>query len=139
MWTADRLERRGLQNCGLCKLCNQVQESAKHLLYQCRFTIRVWSNLKEWLGLQDVEPRDWHVMRNVKEWWIEVIHKHGESRKALATLAILVSWEVWRERNVCVFRNQYFTIAMIVAKIKEEAKMWCLAGAKTLSNVMPRE
>jgi hypothetical protein len=31
------------------------------------------------------------------------------------------------------------TTAMLVDKIKEEVKMWCLAGAKALNNVMPRE
>ena len=34
IWTADRLERHGWQNCGRCKLCNEVQESAAHLLFK---------------------------------------------------------------------------------------------------------
>ena len=46
IWTADRLERRGWQNCGLCKLCNEVQESAAHLLYKCRFTISIWNMIR---------------------------------------------------------------------------------------------
>jgi hypothetical protein len=25
----------------------------------------------------DIEPREWHIMRNVKQWWSEVIHKNG--------------------------------------------------------------
>jgi hypothetical protein len=32
--TADRLQRRGWPNCGVCKLCNQVQESASHIYFQ---------------------------------------------------------------------------------------------------------
>jgi hypothetical protein len=27
-----------------------------------------WKNIKEWLGLHDVEPREWHVAQIVKEW-----------------------------------------------------------------------
>uniref|UniRef100_A0A8R7UVN8 Reverse transcriptase zinc-binding domain-containing protein n=1 Tax=Triticum urartu TaxID=4572 RepID=A0A8R7UVN8_TRIUA len=41
VWTADRLARRGWPNCGLCPLCKQVQESAVHLLFQCRFSAQV--------------------------------------------------------------------------------------------------
>lgn len=41
VWTADRLTQRGWPNCGLCPLCKQVQESAAHLLFQCRFSVRV--------------------------------------------------------------------------------------------------
>jgi hypothetical protein len=58
VWTADRLQRRGWQNCGTCKLCNQLQDTANHLLFKCRFTIWVWNVLKAWLGLYDVEPTD---------------------------------------------------------------------------------
>jgi hypothetical protein len=78
-------------------------------------------------------------MATVKEWWMKGLHKRGHSRKAMASLAMLVSWEVSKERNAHVFRNQSSTYTMLVAKIKEEAVMWSLAGAKALSNVMPRE
>jgi hypothetical protein len=127
------------KNCGLCKLCNQHQESGAHLLFKCRYSIRVWSNLKNWLGIDDLDPTTWHDFHSVKRWWAEVIHKRGQSRKALASLAMLVSWEIWKERNARVFRNKSVTIAMLVTKIKDEANLWRLAGAKALSNVMPRE
>jgi hypothetical protein len=94
MRTADRLAKRGWQNCELFKLCNQTQDSAAHLLFKCHFTIRVWSTLKVWLVLYDVDPTNWHVMHTVKEWWMQVIHKVGHSRKAMVSLAMLVSWEI---------------------------------------------
>jgi hypothetical protein len=70
MCTTYRLYIRGWQNFGLCKLCNQTQDSSTHLLFKCRFTIRVWSTLKVWLVLYDVDPTNWHVMHTVKEWWM---------------------------------------------------------------------
>uniref|UniRef100_A0A8R7VDU0 Reverse transcriptase zinc-binding domain-containing protein n=1 Tax=Triticum urartu TaxID=4572 RepID=A0A8R7VDU0_TRIUA len=69
IWTADRLHRRGWPNCNLCPLCQQVQESAAHLLFQCRYTIRVWGMIKSWLALHDVQPNDWIDMVLVKDWW----------------------------------------------------------------------
>jgi hypothetical protein len=137
--TVDRLTRRGCQNCGLCKICSQHKESAAHLLFKCRLWIQVWSNLKNLLGIDDIEPITWHGFHEVKRWWIEVIHKRGQSRKALASLAMLVSWEIWKERNATVFHNKSITVSMLVAKMKEEAEMRRLADAKAPSNVMPRE
>jgi hypothetical protein len=38
-----------------------------------------------------------------------------------------------------VFRHHYSTVATVVCKIKEEARVWSLAGAKFSSNVIPEE
>jgi hypothetical protein len=38
-----------------------------------------------------------------------------------------------------VFRNAASTTIMVIEKIKEEAVLWGMAGAKALGNVMPRE
>jgi hypothetical protein len=38
--------------------------------FKCRFTIRVWNALKDWLGLFDMEPMDWQAFNNVQEWWV---------------------------------------------------------------------
>ena len=77
VWTADRLERMGWPNCVLCKLCSQEQEMAVHLLFKCRFTTRIWSSLKNRLGLHDLDPREWQAFGTVNEWWSEAIHKRG--------------------------------------------------------------
>ena len=139
VWTADRLAKRGWPNCGRCKLCNQGQESADHLLFKCRFTTRVWVAVKDWLVLQDVDPYSWQNFHSVKEWWSEAIHKSGQSRKAMISLAMLMAWEIWKERNARVFRNTASTANMVITKIREEAVLWGLAGAKALSTLMSRE
>jgi hypothetical protein len=36
-WTADRLRRRGWDNCGPCPLCQQTEETNNHLFVHCRF------------------------------------------------------------------------------------------------------
>jgi hypothetical protein len=33
------------------------------------------------------------------EWWMEEIHKDGHGRKAVATLAMFISWEIWTEKK----------------------------------------
>jgi hypothetical protein len=63
--------------------------------------------------------------------------RRGQLRKAVASLATLISWEISKERNDWVVRNQSSTTNMLLAKIKEEVALWSLAGAKALSNIMP--
>jgi hypothetical protein len=90
-----------------------------HVLFKCWFTIHLWSNVKNWLGLQDVDPTNWHAMQNLNEWWNEAIHNQGPSKKAMVSLAMLVSWEIWKERNARVFRNQAITLTMLVSRFNK--------------------
>ena len=60
-------------------------------------------------------------------------------RKAMASITMLVSWEIWNERNARVFRNKYAPPMALLAKIKTEARLWVLAGAKRLGEIMPGE
>ena len=52
---------------------------------------------------------------------------------------MLVSWEIWKERNARVFRSSATPTAVVVRNIKEEVRLWVMAGAKNLGVVMPRE
>ena len=94
VWTANRLLRRGLPSCNLCPLCKQVQESATHLLFQCRFTVRIWTEICTWLGILDSSPMIWRHEDSVKDWWLKAVSGGGDHRKATASLMILVSWEI---------------------------------------------
>jgi hypothetical protein len=78
-------------------------------------------------------------MGSVKEWWMQAIHKQGQFKKALGSIAMLISWELWNERNTRIFRNNVSTSSTIVNKIKEERDLWSLAGAKAVSIMMPGE
>jgi hypothetical protein len=70
----------------------------------------------------------------VKAWWRDVVQKRGHSRKAMASLAMLVNWEIWKERNAHIFTNKSSTSNMLILKIKEEVNLWSIAGAKTSHN-----
>ncbi|XBI91932.1 hypothetical protein VPH35_029135 [Triticum aestivum] len=137
IWTADRLQHRGWPNCDQCPLCSQVQESAAHLLFKCRFATCAWKEVFSWLDLQ-VDTTNWHIFTTVKAWWQGIINI-AHQRKALSSLIHLVGWEIWKERNARVFRNKAAPVAVIVNLIMEEAALWAIAGAKHLCNVMPRE
>jgi hypothetical protein len=91
------------------------------------------------MGLHDMDIDGWQNKENVKDWWTDGIHKKGSPVRAMASLALLISWEIWKERNARIFRHHFSTSGMVITRIKDEARLWCLAGAKALCVFMPRE
>ena len=92
-----------------------------------------------WLGIQDHSPLTWRHEDTVQDWWLKTINTAGHINKAIGSVLMLVMWEIWKERNARVFRNTASPTTIISAKIKEEAHLWALAGAKHLSALMSRE
>jgi hypothetical protein len=50
-------------------------------------------------------------------------------------LALLIIWEVWKERNNRIFDHTESTTTSLVIKIKSEFGLWLSAGAKSLANL----
>jgi hypothetical protein len=137
LWTADHLEKRGWDNCGLCPLCKQTQETVAHLLSHCRFTKRVWTLVKEWLGIPSIRVNEWTDNLNIKEWWMMTTFKRAPERKVMSSLVMLTSWIIWKERNAWVFNNKAAPPSILLGYIKSETKMWATVGAKNLSCIIP--
>jgi hypothetical protein len=76
----------------------------------------------------------------VEEWWTAIALAHDGQRKTMASLLMLVTWGLWKERNARTFNNvstlpinykKKSTLPIIIfQKIKSEARTWVLAGAK---------
>jgi hypothetical protein len=123
VWTLDRLLRRGWPNCGL--------------IFKCRYSIRVWNGLRDWLGLVDFDTSLWSNFDNLHEWWCAISGAHGRRRKGLTSLILLTAWELWNERNARVLKNVASMPALIISSIKSSAALWGIGGAKYLSALMP--
>jgi hypothetical protein len=104
-----------------------------HLFVECRFIARLWISLRTWLGITGIQPSQW-VGLSVKQWWSSMTN-----RKAVASHTLLVTWEIRNERNARVFRNKHTPFFVLLDKIKKEARLWVLAGAKRLGEIMPGE
>jgi hypothetical protein len=138
LWTADRLQKRGWENCGLCLLCKQTEENNNHLFIHCRFTVRIWEQLRNWLGILGLHPRQWAGI-DIHEWWSSLVEGPSPHRKGLSSLALLVVLEIWKERNTKVFRNKLLSSVVIFDLVKAKARLWVHAGAKRLGDLMPGE
>jgi hypothetical protein len=136
IWTADRLAKRGWPNCGLCPLCKRCTESVDHLFVHCRFTKRLWERVKEWLGIPHIHPNNWGVL-SFPEWWGSMAT--GQSRGGVASLSMLIIWELWNERNDRIFKNKHAPVQVVFDRVKKEGSLWVLAGAKKLGLLMPGE
>ena len=138
-WTADRLERRGWDNCGLCPLCKREQESGIHLFVKCRFSIRLWRSVIDKFGLVHMDTSNWHLEDSLMQWWDRRTDMRNPNRRAMASLTMLVSWTIWNERNARVFRNKSAPPPILLQNIVLEAKLWVTAGAKKLGRIVVRE
>jgi hypothetical protein len=56
VWMADRLARRGWPNGRNCPLCRCHDESAAHLIFKCRLSVRLWTMIMDWLRIHDFDP-----------------------------------------------------------------------------------
>jgi hypothetical protein len=139
VWTSVRLIRRGWPNSGPCQLCKREPETAAHLIFKCRYSVRVWNGLKEWIGLVDFDTSLWANFDSLDEWWCATSGANGRRRKGLTSLLLLTTWELWNERNARVFRNVASISTRVISIIKSSAHLWGLAEAKKLSAIVPRE
>jgi hypothetical protein len=81
----------------------------------------------------------WDTNKVQRDWWTLLADGITPHQKALASLAMLTVWEIWNERNARVFRNKQSPSFVILDRIKVEARLWVLAGAKKLGSIMPGE
>ncbi|WMV42669.1 hypothetical protein MTR67_036054 [Solanum verrucosum] len=66
--TQDKLQRRGLQICSRCLLCEHESENNEHLFLHCRTTINLWHMcLPLYFGNNLVIPSSTLEMLN--NWW----------------------------------------------------------------------
>lgn len=139
IWTNVRLARRGWPNNGPCALCRREQESIEHLFFQCRYTLRVWAQVKDWLQLVHVDTSAWTASRSIKDWWIDLASAQNSHKRVMPSIIMLVSKSIWDERNARVFRGRSSPTFILLHAIKNEAKLWALAGAKNLGHFMTGE
>jgi hypothetical protein len=61
------------------------------------------------------------------------------NRKAVSSLALIVTWDLWSRCNAQVFHNKHAPPLGVLDKIRSEVHLWATAGAKRLGEVMPEE
>lgn len=134
-WTADRLQRRGLQHPDRCVLCDQETEDIDHLLLRCSFSKQVWFTALEWIGHAHLTPTAQQT--KFVDWWRRTDRRVAkETRKGLNSFIQLVAWFLWKHRNACLFDESAPNVQHLLAEIRDEATLWGIAGARRLSQLL---
>ena len=92
----------------------------------------------DWIAYPDLTPNAWRPSDSALTWWLNIATTPGVPKKAIRSLAMLIIWEVWKERNARVFNRHQTSTTMLMEKIKAEANLWITAGAKDLGSVVAR-
>ncbi|XP_073363459.1 uncharacterized protein [Aegilops tauschii subsp. strangulata] len=133
-WTAERLAKRGLAHPPRCVLCDQDFEDIHHLLAACIFSREIWHRTLAWCKLT-VSPPNGDL--TLYDWWRDATGSIPVSlRKALASLVPLVTWDIWKHRNACIFDLQQPSARHLFASIQDDVRTWASAGAKGLQAVI---
>jgi hypothetical protein len=130
-WTADRLQRRGIDHPDQCPLCDQEIETIDHLLVGCVFARNYWFKLLSKVNLHNFTP---HVYEeNTMLWWKRCSDQlHGIAGKGLNSLISLDLWILWNHRNACVFKGLSPCLNSAIKRTEQERDLWVLGGATNL-------
>lgn len=58
-------------------------------------------------------------------------------RKGMSSMALLIPWMVWKQRNDRVFEGAQPSVIARIGLIKDEARLWTRAGALGLCILLP--
>lgn len=57
-----------MPNCGLCQVCKRELETTTHISFLCHYTTCIWTKIKTWMGLANVDIAEWEILNTVKDW-----------------------------------------------------------------------
>jgi hypothetical protein len=130
-WTADRLQKRGLDFPENCILCDQEDETVQHILTNGVFARQFWHDFLSQIGLTAVVPKRRDVC--FVDRWRKASSKIPKGkRKGFNSVVILGAWSLWNHRNRCVFDGARPCLESLKEGFREELQLWFLAGVKNL-------
>ncbi|KAE8775310.1 hypothetical protein D1007_52180 [Hordeum vulgare] len=56
-------------------------------------------------------------------------HTKTKFKKGLNSMLMMIAWQIWKERNVAIFRNKMPQAEDVLSAIIGNLELWCLAGA----------
>ncbi|KAG2586402.1 hypothetical protein PVAP13_5NG037608, partial [Panicum virgatum] len=98
-----------------------------------RTSWRRWEGIALWIQEPLLKPSNWKIANSALEWWSNITTLPGIPKKGIRSLALLIMWIIWNERNARIFNRRESSFCSILGKIKEEVAAWIAAGARPLA------
>lgn len=137
IWTSDRLQLRQWPNNYFCQLCYRNLETAQHLFKDCPFTREIWDKIMARMNHNQPFPVH-NPDESLVDWWESRTKQQSKCQsKGMQSLHMLLSWEIWCERNRRVFKDKELQIPQLTARIMDEIHTWSACGAKNLARIAP--
>jgi hypothetical protein len=137
VWTADRLQLRGWPNEYFYQLCHHNLETAHHLFAECPMSQQIWNAMGGWASWSKFLPSQWKLDETIREWYSSLTPPYrGSKEKGAHSLAILICWAIWWERNAIVFNMAEKTVTHLITELKDETGLWMQARAKNLTTLV---
>lgn len=123
--TREVLSRRGMQIPIHCVMCSNTQiESITHVLFQCPYAVNCWSHQVARIldtkltcqanSLEEIVHQSWKMIRAQRR-----MHK-----KEWMCRFICVAWEIWKQRNAVIFREQRLSSKFLAERCRLQMKLW---------------
>ena len=100
---SDRLAKRGWSHTPLCQLCRCHDETARHILFECRYSRRIWQAAASWLFCPSLVQDLGSDRSTVLDYWQAATRSPTAHPAGLKSAVTLITWEIWKERNARVF------------------------------------
>lgn len=129
--TVDALLCRGWENDYFYPLCERSLETPSHLFIECPWSRTIWDALASLADMPAIKPANWMGDTKFATWMqscYDAMTK--EKRKGIISLVQLITWEIWKERNRRVFQKELMTMARFSRLIRDEIRLWNMAGAR---------
>lgn len=111
-------------------------ETSTHLFSTCPLTQQIWELASRWIGCSALKPENWPASFTTSSLWREIINSTEEKhKKGIKSILLLITWEIWLERNGCIFRRKINPAKDIVGAIRRTLDQWRLAGAKCFASL----
>ncbi|XBI05780.1 hypothetical protein VPH35_133899 [Triticum aestivum] len=119
LWTADRLLRRNWDHHDSCCNCDQVIESAIHLILRCPYAKEVWHSFS---STNQLVARYAREASSIVGWWEKVFSHHRKKVEAfqICTTSVYIAWNIWNERNRRLFQHESLPVQRLCNIISDE-------------------
>ena len=121
LWSGDRLQARNWDHNDLCAGCDQVLESAHHLILDCPFAKEIWFKTNSFFPLASQAAR--HAS-SISAWWNRVAKLKKKGRQLdECTAAVYIAWNIWLERNRRIFKDSAQPSTDVLVRARDDISL----------------
>lgn len=117
--TWDNIRKKGMLGPSRCQLCEAEEEKMEHLLNSCIFTSRLWNFFATVFNQFD---RDRDSITNTINNWRNNFSNYEILNTIWALLPSFIIWNVWKERNKRIFKEEKNASLRLLEHILKQVK-----------------